>query len=381
MNTGLLRTLSLLVMLLLAAGCASPVRYPAAGEFLGDKIVTTVDSPEAAYYLEHTLAGRRNNPALDAEIERLHREAAADRLPNRAELAAIAGKFSTDFAALFFADRVAREKGNAAFQARFKHHFDHPADADPVLAEGCGRYVVLFAPGWDYRANGHVTGADLRRPRELVAALGLDCRQIAYDPNGAVEANARDIRVAVEEAAASGKQVVIVGASSAGPAIHVALSGFAERGATAPAAWINLGGILQGSPLLEAAAKPPQSLLFKTYLWFKGWDRRAVESMNATRSRARFARLKLPESTLVVNYVGLSLSGSLSKYSRGKYPLLRSEGPNDGLTPLADIIAPGGLTLIAPTSDHFLAEDPLIDRKTVALAKAVITLLEEKRRS
>jgi hypothetical protein len=380
MSPGLPRALPLLVALLLTAGCKSPVRYPAVGAFLGDEIRTTVDSPEAAYYLEHYLAGERSNPALDTKIERLHRDAAGDRPPNRVELAAIAEDFSTDFAALFFADRVAHEGANHAFQARFKRYLDNPADNDPVLAAGYERYVVLFAPGWDYRANGHVTGADLKRPRELVATLGLDSRLIAYDPNGAVEANARDIRAAIKAAATSGIRVIIVGASSAGPAIHLALSELAERGETAPAAWINLGGILHGSPLLEIAAKPPQSLFFKTYLWFKGWDRDAVDSMSATRSRARFVRLKLPEGLLVVNYVGLSLSGSLSKYSRDKYPVLKREGPNDGLTPLADIIAPGGLTLIAPASDHFFAEDPLIDRKTVALAKAVISRLEEESR-
>lgn len=372
------RSFLLLLPVLLLASCTSPARYPASGGFLGDKIVTTVDSPEAAFYLEHYLSGSRDNPALDAKIDRLHEQAPTDRLPNRGELAAIAGEFSTDFAALFFADRVGRSAANTMFHARFKHHLDDPVGNNPALSANYSRYVVLFAPGWDYKANGHVTGADLARPRELVAALGLESRLIACDPNGSVEANARDVRAAIEAARPTGKRVVIVGASSAGPAIQLALSDLAGRGAAAPAAWINLGGILRGSPLLEIAARPPQSLVFKTILWFKGWERDAVESMGATRLRARFDQLKLPQGMLVVNYVGLSLSGSLSKYAQDKYPLLKREGPNDGLTPLADIIAPGSLTLIAPGSDHFFAEDPLIDRKTVALAKAVVSLLEEK---
>jgi hypothetical protein len=39
---------------------------------------------------------------------------------------------------------------------------------------------------------------------------------------------------------------------------------------------------------------------------------------------------------------------------------------------LTDVIAPGSLTVVALGSDHFFAEDPEIDRKTVALMKLVV---------
>ena len=79
--------------------------------------------------------------------------------------------------------------------------------------------------------------------------------------------------------------------------------------------------------------------------------------MSANRSRIRFARLSgIDNNILVINYLGLSLSGQLSKYSKDKYPLLVSEGPNDGLTLLTDIIAPNSLTIVAFGSDHFFAE-------------------------
>ena len=77
-----------------------------------------------------------------------------------------------------------------------------------------------------------------------------------------------------------------------------------------------------------------------------------------------------------LTYLGLSLSGQLSKYSKDKYPLLASEGPNDGLTLLTDIIAPNSLTIVAFGSDHFFAEDPRINEKTVALLKVVVAYLE-----
>jgi hypothetical protein len=93
-------------------------------------------------------------------------------------------------------------------------------------------------------------------------------------------------------------------------------------------------------------------------------------------SRKRFERLRVDENILIVNYLGIPLSGQLSRYSRDKYPLLRPEGPNDGLTLLTDAIAPNSLTVVALGSDHFFAEDPDIDDKTVALMTLVIALLE-----
>jgi hypothetical protein len=57
--------------------------------------------------------------------------------------------------------------------------------------------------------------------------------------------------------------------------------------------------------------------------------------------------------------------------------MLRPEGPNDGPVLLTDAIAPGSLTVVALGSDHFLAADPEIDRKSVALMKLVVAYAEE----
>jgi len=45
---------------------------------------------------------------------------------------------------------------------------------------------------------------------------------------------------------------------------------------------------------------------------------------------------------------------------------------------LADAIAPESLTVIALGSDHFFAEDPRIDEKTLALMKVMITWIEQR---
>ena len=77
----------------------------------------------------------------------------------------------------------------------------------------------------------------------------------------------------------------------------------------------------------------------------------------------------------MINYVGVPLSGQLSRFSRDKYPLLARLGPNDGLTLLPDVLVPGGLSYVAFGSDHFFAEDPQINARTVALLRLVLDYL------
>ena len=72
----------------------------------------------------------------------------------------------------------------------------------------------------------------------------------------------------------------------------------------------------------------------------------------------------------------MPLSGQVGQYARSNYPVLAREGPNDGLTLLADALAPGSLTIVAFGRDHFVAEDPLIEAKTVALMKVMVRVAE-----
>lgn len=43
---------------------------------------------------------------------------------------------------------------------------------------------------------------------------------------------------------------------------------------------------------------------------------------------------------------------------------------------MRDVIAPDSLTIVALGNDHFFAEDPLINRKTQALMKLIVTYVE-----
>jgi hypothetical protein len=141
-----------------------------------------------------------------------------------------------------------------------------------------------------------------------------------------------------------------------------------------------LGGILQGSPLVDYFQKWPQKLVMNMVLLFWGWDNDEIMTMSVQQTRERTKTLELPPDLIVINYLGLSLTGNLSPLSIYKYPIIEDQGPNDGLTLLVDIIAPGSITLIATGSDHYFSQDPEIDFKTIAIVNTIIEIIEQQSR-
>lgn len=359
------------------AACSTPPRYHANGKLLGERVSTSVDSKIARYYLEHYLQGERRNQVLDDKIDEIYERQNSD-IPTRDELRLLSNEYSVDFATLFLVDRLQADRNNEEIKKQFDHFLNNTVLTE-LESSAVDSYLVLFVPGWDYIENGHFTGSDFAVPRKLITQLGIENHLVEIPSNGGVEENAQFISDDLIQYSQTGKDIIIVGASSAGPAIHLSLAGNLKKHLKKKIkAWVNIGGILRGSPLIDHYQKWPQSWLFGIAVWYKEWDREKILSMSASRSRERFASLDgVHENTLIINYMGLSLSGQLSKYAKENYLLLKKQGPNDGLTLLSDIIAPNSLTIVAIGSDHFFAEDPRINDKTIALMKVVISYLEK----
>ena len=371
-----LRVFIFSILLLLQYGCTSYSKYPVDASLLDEPIKTTVDSEEAQYYLNDYLQGNRNDAELDQRIDAVYQLYSA-HFPERADLKQIAEQFSNDFAALYLADRLWQDQQNREVQKIFHQYLLMPEQElyePPVLAED---YVILLVPGWNYTNNGHVTGSDFAAPRRLLDRLGIENHLLLVPPNGSVMQSARVIADAVLEHSETDQRVIVVGASAAGPAIHYTLGKLLDQHELEHVvAWVNLGGILQGSPLIDYFQRWPQKFMLNMVLAFYGWDNDEIMTMSAAQSRERTKSLNVPQHIVVINYMGLSLTGNLSSLSAYKYPLIADQGPNDGLTPLVDIIAPNSLTLVATGSDHYFGEDPQISLKTIAMVKTILDLVQ-----
>lgn len=372
------RVFLLSVLLFLQYGCASFDRYPVDAKILEEPVKTTVDSASAQYYLNHYLQGERLDAKLDRRIDDVYRQYSA-ALPGRADLVQISTQFSNDFAALFLADRLWQDQQNREVQKIFHRYLSMPEELlyePPPSMEG---YVILLVPGWNYVNNGHITGSDFAAPMRLLDRLEVENELLLVPSNGSVMQSASVIADSILEHSVANKKIIVVGASAAGPAIHYTLGKLLDHDQLGNVvAWLNLGGILQGSPLVDYFQEWPQKMVLNIALVLYGWDNEEIMSMSAAQSRERVKSLNLPPDIIVINYMGLSLTGSLSSLSTYKYPLIADQGPNDGMTPLVDIIAPGGMTLVAVGSDHYFAEDPEINLKTIAMVKTVFELMRRQ---
>ena len=351
----------------LAIWSVLPASIPVRGRFHDFALETTVDSESAKYYVESYAQGRVDNPRLHDAIRQLKRDF-GDRIPNHLDLQRLAQTHSVDFAALFFVDQLLSLDRNDAINRRFRMNVDRALRGEALFPDS-DSIVIVGVPGYDYKENGRVTGADLQDQIAILGKLGLRVEFVDVDPIGTVLECADVIEEALERL--SEEQIVIAGPSSAGPAIHTALSRVGPGSGVL--AWLNLGGTLHGVPLLDWLQKFPQRVVFDTVVWAQDWRRESFESLTNRVLRERFEQLSIPADIHVFNYISMSLSGDISDFGWDKYLLMRSDGPNDGLSLLPDLLVPEGRTIVSPKGDHFFAEDPLIAQKSVAL---VLTILE-----
>ncbi len=356
------------IVCVLVWGCASTVpQIPARGELAGHKIDTTVDSELAQYYLEHFLQGDRTNPKLDMLIDEIYQ--AHYRQASRGEtLKFISDTFSVDFAAIFLADYFLKHDVNERFQ---RHIDDERSKIKYYLGSenlhSCAdysNYHVLFVPGWFFKSDPW-TGADLARQRRVVNRLGIDQSLVEIEENATIEENAKIVAASIIRYGQAAKKIILVSVSKASAEVALAVGQLLDsEQAQGVAAWINIGGLLRGTPVADSVMRWPKRWLGKAYFLFKGWDFASVSSMTTQRGRARWEQLRIPRHILIINYIGIPLSGDVTVLARDRYMKMRKHGPNDGLTFIVDAIVPNSVTLAQVGLDHFFF-DPEIEIKAM----------------
>lgn len=368
----LLKLPPLFLGLILLSSCAVS-GVPAQGRIGEQSIDTRVDSEVARYYLANYLAGRRGDALLDQRIDALYKQA-QNGLPTRDELKSLSDDFSVDFAALYLADQITRSPINQRFRSAYDQAYSYTrkafSDGRVRLPGTAPDYEVLFVPTYLYKRV-IFTGANMATPRAALEKVGFPCFFVETADDGPIEANAELVMAAIRGRAQSGHRLIIISASKSGAEVALALSRLGPAETRHVAAWVNAVGALQGTPLVDDRVLPDVEFLLGKI------DAAGADSMTTARSRERFKSIHVPAHVLVVNYFGIPVTGSVSFFARrGFLPLLKY-GPNDGIMLLADMILPGGVTLIELGSDHFMFNHSL-DITAVAMASTVIRWLENE---
>ena len=365
--------------LVMLSGCTSVPKNSALGEIGAYSINSSVDSFYAKYYLEQYLTQQFTNSALDKKIS----TALSHKEMTHKSLQELSQTFSPDFATLYLTQKLLSDSRNRQVHSIFNQELIRAHDA--VVQQMVGSkvieddYLVLFVPGWDYVDSGAKTGADFAKPRRLLSEMGIRNHLIEINPIGSVEENARVVADHILSYANTGEKVLIVSASSGSPAVALSLGEtLTSSEVSHVTGWLNIGGILRGSPVIDHYKKWPQRLVFNIFTWIQGWDTKNIETMSEEKLRARYEQLDFPKTMAIVNYIGIPLSGQITPRAKDGYEIMSQAGPNDGLTMILDEMVADTPTIVSLGFDHFVNEDPEINLKTVALTRTMFRLMTQQ---
>lgn len=257
-----------------------------------------------------------------------------------AVLAQLTREHGVDFVTALWYDRVRRAEPHRAFIEAVE-----ALDADAALPPTSARLLVAPAAFWREYPQ---FGADGAAVLEVARGLGMDAEMIRTPSTGGVSENARVIREALAKEADG--SVVLASLSKGGADVRVALEQDPAL-ARKVRAWINVCGILHGSPLVDDMLDGP---------W---WRRLAVRAFLA-RWRADFGLIRelrhapspralAPAGVFVVNVVACPLSSHTAGAITRRHRRLAALGPNDGSTLLTDAIVEGGVIYPVWGADHY----------------------------
>src|SRR6185436_7935579 len=165
--------------------------------------------------------------------------------------------------------------------------------------------------------------------------------------------------------------------SKGGPDLKMALAEpDAARAFENVVAWINLCGILDGTPMADwLLSRSPGAVLIRFYYRLRGQSSSFLRDLRYGPGGLKDVELRLPPHVQLISIVGFPLREHLTRRaSRRCHGRLSPLGPNDGGLVLADVCALPGLVYPIWGADHYL-QPPETDVRV--LVKAILQYLGE----
>lgn len=288
---------------------------------------------------------------------------------NNTLISTIAQKHSLDAATLYTLKRLYDKPLNKTNQDKYTTYLNQiNLNQMPSEIEVLKSKYFLFIPGFAYKEDS-TTGADFARQRQLLTRLGIPNQLIETGQFALSADNAKQIVAEISRASIQHTEIVLVSASKGGLETAMALGNIMEKEAFQKVkAWVNVGGILNGSPIADQYLKGPKCWFAKWMLWTKGQTIEVVRDISHHRRKMDFVTYQFPKHINIINFVGVPLTSQVHPRIKSRYCSIQKEfGPNDGLTTIPDEITENGIVISELGLDHYF-KDPNIDKKTLALA-------------
>jgi len=230
---------------------------------------------------------------------------------------------------------------------------------------------LVIVPAAFYRENPR-SGADGRVVRAQAERLGWSIELIPLASDGSTLANARTIRDWIAEQGDS--RLVLVSLSKGGSDVKLALQlPGAEQAFEHVACWINLCGILNGTPLSDwLLSWQVEAAFSRLYYRMLGVSVDFMRDLRRVPGGPLDFELRLPAHLQLISLVGFPLRRHMtSGLGRRCYDRVACYGPNDGVIVLNDVCAQPGLIYPIWGADHLLRSGADMDRLMNAVLRFV----------
>ena len=353
--------ISLLVVFISA--CAHQGPNYASGSIAGQIVAENMDSDIAKSALSST-HGEYSDPRINEIFKTLD----IVDTPSPEQLQSLVELGSTDFASIIYARSLLNKSDNSYWQEQ-SLKLSRNLKNDQTFADirdNFSNYHVLLVPGWNWQTRTD-TGADLKFQKKVLASYGLTSSLIRTQEHGDVETNANIIAKAIKQSSELDKSVILISVSKGGADTAYALGNVLNiKDAPHLAGWLNIGGIIAGSTLVDLEMRDPEQWL-QSIGFAKDTPLTAVRSLQKNISAERNAKLNYPANITIVNYVALPFASSLSKQSRYSYTRLAQYGPNDGAALTYEMLVPEKPTVLQIGIDHFMRSFDAMNRAIALL--------------
>ncbi len=249
-----------------------------------------------------------------------------------------------DFATAVLYERLARVPANAEFLR------DSCAAASPSADT-----LIGVVPGAFYREHRN-TGADGARVLAIAEKLGLPAEVIPTASFGTLAENAMAVHRWLD--AKRGRRIALISLSKGGADLKraMALPG-ADVAFADVSAWVNISGIVHGTPLVDwLRQRPIRHWIVRLLLWWRGHPRMTLGDLRRGPGTVLDGWPGLPPHMCVVHVCGVPLRRHLTHpWAPRAYERLAPFGPNDGGgILLADALHFPGIVCPVWGADHYL---------------------------
>lgn len=214
-------------------------------------------------------------------------------------------------------------------------------------------FKLAIVPGAFYREHPQ-TGADGAPLMVAARALGCDATVVPTPSIGTLAEGAGALLTWLQ--AQSGDQIVLASLSKGGADVKMALADpRASLAFSKVKAWINIGGITEGSPMVSwLLERKLLTSLYRFLFWKRGRNFQFIRDLDRRVGAPLAHRVVLPAHLQVIHVIGFSLRRHIQgKRAKSWHRRLSPLGPNDGAVILADSLAIPGKVIAAWGADHF----------------------------